>query len=39
MTVQIIEKVSPCTSNFLLERENFWIERLGTKEPKGMNRY
>ena len=36
--VQIIEKVSPNTVNYRLEREEFWIKTLGTKTPLGLNK-
>ena len=34
----IIEKVSPSTPHFLIEREDFWIRKLVTKHPDGLNR-
>ena len=36
--VQIIEKVSPNTPNYRLEREDMWIKRLSTKTPHGLNK-
>ena len=36
--VQIIEKVEPNTANFRLEREDFWIKKLATKIPLGLNK-
>ena len=36
---QIIEKVIPCTTAYHLEREDFWIKTLDTKNPKGLNIY
>ena len=35
--VQIIERVVPNTPEMLLEREHFWIQRLQTKLPHGLN--
>ena len=35
--VQIIEKVTPNTELLRLEREEFWIRKLATKKPFGMN--
>ena len=37
-SVQVIEKVSPNTVNYRLEREEYWIRLLGTKTPMGLNR-
>ena len=34
---QVIEKVSPNTTHYLLEREEFWIKRFATKHPFGLN--
>ena len=34
----IIERVVPNDAAWLLEREDFWIKRLETKTPKGLNR-
>ena len=31
---QIIKKVSPCTTIYLLEREDYWIRTLDTKSPR-----
>jgi hypothetical protein len=36
--VQVIEKVSPNTPNYRLEREDLWIKRLSTKTPHGLNK-
>jgi hypothetical protein len=36
--VQIIERVSPNTPNYRLEREELWIKRLVTKTPHGLNK-
>ncbi len=36
--VQIIEKVTPNTPTFRLEREDFWIKKLCTKIPAGLNK-
>ena len=36
--VQVIEKVSPNTPNYRLEREDFWIKKLCTKTPLGLNK-
>ena len=35
---QIIEKVSPGTTAYLLEREDYWIRTLDTKTPQGINK-
>ena len=37
--VQIIEKVTPNTPSYRLEREEFWMKRLVTKTPHGLNKY
>ena len=34
----VIEKVIPNDGAWLLEREEMWIRRLGTKKPHGLNR-
>jgi hypothetical protein len=34
----VIEKVSPNTPNYRLEREDLWIKRLSTKTPHGLNK-
>ena len=34
----VIEKVIPNDVAWLLEREEMWIRRLGTKKPNGLNR-
>jgi group I intron endonuclease len=36
--VQVIEKVLPNTPNYRLEREDFWIKKLATKTPLGLNK-
>ena len=36
--VQVIEKVSPNTPNYRLEREEQWIRKLSTKTPNGLNK-
>ena len=36
--VQIIEKVTPNTPTFRLEREDYWIKKLSTKTPLGLNK-
>ena len=36
--VQVIEKVTPNTKQFRLERESLWIRTLKTKEPNGLNK-
>ncbi len=38
LQVQVIEKVSPNTPNFRLEREDYWIKKLCTKTPSGLNK-
>ena len=38
LQVQVIEKVSPNTPNYRLEREDLWIKRLSTKTPHGLNK-
>ena len=37
MEATVIEKVFPNTPHYRLEREDFWIETLNTKKPKGLN--
>ena len=37
--VQVIEKVSPNTPNYRLEREEMWIKKLSTKNPHGLNKH
>ena len=37
MRVTVIEKVIPNTNNYRLEREDWWIKTLKTKQPKGLN--
>ena len=36
-TVQVIEKVCPNDTHFLLERERFWILKFKTIFPLGLN--
>ena len=36
--VQIVEKVTPNTPSYRLEREEFWIKTLATKTPLGLNK-
>ena len=38
LRVQVIEKVMPNSVNFRLEREEFWIRKLGTRAPLGLNK-
>ena len=38
LKVQVIEKVTPNTPSYRLEREDFWIRRLATKFPHGLNK-
>ena len=35
--VQVIEKVTPNTDHYRLEREEFWIKKFATKIPFGLN--
>jgi hypothetical protein len=35
----VLEKVSPNTPNYRLEREEYWIKKFSTKNPYGLNRY
>ena len=37
MKVTVIKKVFPNTPHYRLEREDYWIKTLHTKEPKGLN--
>ena len=37
LLVQIIERVTPDSEHLRLQREKFWIERLDTKKPYGLN--
>ena len=37
LRVQVIERVVPSTPEMLLEREHYWIQRLQTKLPHGLN--
>lgn len=39
LKVQIIEKVTPNTPSYRLEKEEFWMKRLVTKTPHGLNKY
>ena len=34
----IIEKVIPNTPHMRLQRENYWIQTLNTKTPRGLNK-
>ena len=36
---QLIEKVFPCTTAYLLGRDEFWIKTLDTKTPQGIKIY
>jgi hypothetical protein len=38
LKVQVIEKVTPNTPSYRLEREELWIKRLATKFPHGLNK-
>ncbi len=38
MKVQAIEKVTPNHPQYRLEREDFWIKKMNTKTPKGLNK-
>ena len=38
LLVQVIEKVTPNSENLRLQREKYWIEKLDTKLPYGLNR-
>ena len=35
--VQVIEKVVPNTPHMLLQREHWWIQKLQSKKPNGLN--
>ena len=35
--VQVIERVVPNTPHMLLQREHWWIRKLQTKKPHGLN--
>jgi hypothetical protein len=37
-STQVIEKVSPNTVSYRLEREEYWIKLLGTKTSLGLNK-
>ena len=39
LKVQVLEKVTPNTPSFRLEREEFWIKKFCTKTPFGLNKY
>ena len=39
LKVQVVEKVIPNTPQYRLEREDFWIRTLNTKNPLGLNKY
>ncbi len=39
LQVQVIEKVTPNTPNYRLEREDHWIKKLVTKTPHGLNKH
>ena len=39
LKVQVLEKVTPNTPSFRLEREEHWIKRFCTKTPFGLNKY
>ena len=38
LLVQVIEKVTPNSEHLRLQREKYWIEKLDTKIPYGLNR-
>ena len=38
LLVQVIEKVTPDSEHLRLQREKYWIEKLDTKVPYGLNR-
>jgi hypothetical protein len=38
LRVEVIEKVTPNTPSYRLEREELWIKRLATKTPHGLNK-
>jgi hypothetical protein len=38
LKVQVIEKVTPNTPSYRLEREELWIKRLATKFPHGLSK-
>ena len=38
LLVQVIEKVTPNSEHLRLQREKYWIEKLDTKVPYGLNR-
>ena len=38
MKVQVIEKVIPNLPQFRLEREDYWIKKMATKTPQGLNK-
>jgi hypothetical protein len=38
MKVQIVEKIRPNSEENRREREEFWIEKISTKAPHGLNK-
>ena len=38
LLIQVIEKVTPNSEHLRLQREKYWIEKLDTKVPYGLNR-
>ena len=38
MKMQIVEKLFPNNDPFRLEREKYWINKLRTKDPHGLNK-
>ena len=39
LKVQVLEKVTPNTPSYRLEREEYWIKKFSTKTPFGLNKY
>jgi hypothetical protein len=39
LKVQVLEKVTPNTPCYRLEREEYWIKKFSTKIPYGLNKY
>jgi hypothetical protein len=39
LKVQVLEKVTPNTPSFRLEREEYWIKKFCKKAPIGLNKY
>jgi hypothetical protein len=37
--VQVVEKVIPNIPQYRLEREDYWIRKLNSKAPVGLNKY